>query len=80
MWTHKRIRSFRDYLGDTQPEFAKRLGVSHDLVIAWEQPPKRGRKPNPRSRTPAAPLKMLLDRIAADEGFDQSRKISAQSQ
>jgi DNA-binding transcriptional regulator YiaG len=50
------IRSLRERFGESQPEFARRVGVSLDTVRSWEQ----GR------RRPSATARQLLHLLAAD--------------
>lgn len=34
----RRLRTFRERLGLTQPELARRVGVSRNTLINWEKP------------------------------------------
>jgi DNA-binding transcriptional regulator YiaG len=52
----KSVRALREKMGVSQGVFARLMGVSDDLVQAWEQ----------GVRTPQPVARRLLDRIAAD--------------
>lgn len=57
MWTPKKIRDLRLSYGETQKQFALRMGVSVTSVAWWEQ----GRS------TPTGSAAKLLDRLREDK-------------
>jgi DNA-binding transcriptional regulator YiaG len=56
MWTAEKIKALRTKYGETQAQFAERIGVSVQAVRWWEQ--DRGR--------PIGPAEKLLDRLEED--------------
>lgn len=56
MWTAEKIKGLRTKYGETQAQFAERVGVSVQAVRYWEQ--GHGR--------PIGPAEKLLDRLAED--------------
>lgn len=53
MWTAEKIKELRNSLGETQSEFAERLGVTIWTVRSWEQ----GKNP------PSGAVAVLLDMV-----------------
>jgi DNA-binding transcriptional regulator YiaG len=61
-WTPENIQLLRKHLGDTQGEFAERMGLERRIsVLDWEV----GR------RKPSGTARKLLDMIAKDAGFTE---------
>jgi DNA-binding transcriptional regulator YiaG len=59
-WTGEAIRHLRAMVGDTQPEFARRLKVASITVSRWERAKQRIDQVNRRR----------LDRLAKRVGFE----------
>lgn len=63
-WTPENIKLLRLFIGETQPDFAKRCGATRAATVAeWES----------GKRNPGGPTCKLLDYIAADAGFTEIR-------
>jgi len=61
-WTPEQIHLLRKHLGETQTQFATRLGLKRrHTVMDWEA----GRE------EPGGPVKKLLDYVANDAGFTE---------
>lgn len=61
-WTPVNIRLLRLHLGETQEQFAARIGLERrQTVHDWET----------GKRNPSGPVRKLLDIIAEDNGFTE---------
>lgn len=58
-WNARRVRDLRDHLGDTQREFADRLGTRQQTVSEWET----------GASSPRAMARRLLHMVAEERGF-----------
>jgi DNA-binding transcriptional regulator YiaG len=58
-WNAARVRRLRGYVGDTQREFAERLGTRQQTVSEWET----------GASSPRAMARRLLHMVAEERGF-----------
>lgn len=58
-WDASRVRRLRGHLGDTQREFAERLGTRQQTVSEWET----------GASSPRAMARRLLGMVAEERGF-----------
>jgi DNA-binding transcriptional regulator YiaG len=58
-WDADRVRRLRGYVGETQREFAERLGTRQQTVSEWETGASR----------PRAMARRLLQMVAEERGF-----------